>query len=140
MTATHPDLPSPQQESPRYYISFERLVELKRSAVTLLVERRGPDALSRLRADHELDDPQELLDEIADYSEEAEDFIHSNMPIQEIVFRMLLARRNRPTSLSQLHYALTEQWSTPVRPINVTRANLERILDSDTYYGFARQE
>ena len=128
-----------EEESPLYCISFERIAEMKRSAVTLLAERRGPDAPSRLKADHELDNPQELLDEIADSSGAEENFIHSNMPVQEIIFRMLLTRRNQPTALNELHRELTERWSTPVRPINVTLKNLERILDSDTYYGFARQ-
>ena len=86
-----------------------------------------------------MDNPQELLDEIADSSGAEENFIHSNMPVQEIVFRMLLTRRNQPTALNELHRELTERWSTPVRPINVTLKNLERILDSDTYYGFARR-
>ena len=62
------------------------------------------------------------------------------MPIQEIVFRLLLTRRNTPTLLSDLHYELTEKWSTPVRPINITENGLARILNSDTYYGFVRLE
>ena len=139
MTIPNPEAPQAQEESPLYYISFERIGELNRSAVTLLAERRGPMVPSRLRADHELDNPQELLDEIAEYSAAEEDFIHSNMPIQEIVFRTLLTRRNQPIALNELHYELTERWSTPVRPISVTLTSLERILNSDTYYGFARQ-
>lgn len=60
------------------------------------------------------------------------------MPIQEIVFRTMLARRNEPIPLVELHRALTERWSTPVRPIHVSQKSLGRILDSDDYYGFAR--
>ncbi len=138
MTVPSPEDSQLQEESPLYYISFERIAELKRSAVTLLAERRGPMVPSRMKADHELDDPQELLEEIADYSATEEDFINSNMSIQEIVFRTLLARRNQPTTLTELHYELTERWSTPLRPISVSQRNLQRILDSDTYYGFAR--
>jgi hypothetical protein len=62
------------------------------------------------------------------------------MPIQEIVFRILLARRNQPTKLHDLHYELTEKWATPIRPINVTEVGLRRILDRDTYYGFAQED
>ena len=143
----HPAPPSPpglalppEEEALFYHIGFDRLADLNRSPITLLAERRGPDSPSRLRPDHELDDPRELLEEIAEFADEEDDFIHSNMPVQEIVFRMLLSRRNQPTALSELHYELTERWSTPVRPINVTQANLRRILDSDTYYGFARTD
>jgi len=62
------------------------------------------------------------------------------MPLMEIVFRILLSRRNEPTSLTDLHYELTERWATPVRPINVSEKGLQRVLDNDNYYGFAQQE
>jgi hypothetical protein len=75
--------------------------------------------------------------EIADHFDDAEGFITSEMAVQEIVFRTLLTRRNAPTLLSDLHYELTERWSTPVRPINITEEGLRGIMESDNYYGFA---
>jgi hypothetical protein len=38
--------------------------------------------------------------------------------------------------LRELHYELTERWSSPIRPITVTVSGLARILDSDVFYGF----
>ena len=140
MTIPNPEAPEQEEETPLYYISFDRLNILNRSAVTLLAARRTPMSPSMLREEHELNDPQELLDEIAQYCIDEEDFINSTMPIQEIVFRTLLARRNEPMSLTDLHHDLTERWATPVRPIHVSLNSLERILDSDDYYGFARVE
>lgn len=138
MTISNPEASQQEGETPLYYVSFSRLDELNRSAITLLAARRTPMSPSMLKQDHELEDPQELLDEIAEFCGDEEDFIHSNMPVQEIVFRTLLARRNEPMSLTELHHDLTERWSTPVRPIHVSLKNLERILDRDDYYGFAR--
>ena len=130
-----------QEETPLYYrISFDRLAELERDAVTLLAARRGPSSPSLVQADHELDDPQALLEEIAEFTAPEEDFIHSNLPVQEILFRTLLARRNEPMALEDLCSELTERWSAPDRPINLTPQSLQRILDSDHYYGFAREE
>lgn len=140
MTVPNPESPLQEEETPLYCISFDRLDHLNRSAITLLAARRSPMAPSLLREDHELDNAQELLDEIARYSSDEEDFIDSNMPIQEIVFRTLLARGNEPMSLGELHHELTERWATPVRPISISRKNLERILDNDDYYGFARAQ
>ena len=139
MTTPETKLSPESSESPLYYISFERLAELNRSAIAMLAARRGPSAPSRLKADHELDDPQELVAEIAEYGAHDQDFIRHDMPLQEIVFRILLARRNQPTALRDLHYELTERWATPIRPINVTERGLRRILDDDTYYGFSQQ-
>jgi len=130
-----------QEETPLYYrISFDRLAELERDAVTLLAARRGPSSPSLVQADHELDDPQALLEEIAEFAAPEEGFIHSNLPVQEILFRTLLARRNAPMALDDLCSELTERWSAPDRPINLTPQSLQRILDSDHYYGFAREE
>ena len=123
-------------ESILYRISFQRLDELSRSPVAVLAARRGPSCPSLLKPDHELDDPQELVEEIAEYCSPEQGFIRSDMPIQEIVFRVLLTRANQGMSLGDLHYELTENWSTPIRPINFTVEGLRRILDNDTYYGF----
>ena len=120
-----------------FNISFTRLVELNRSATMLVAARRPPTCPSLDLPDIELTDPQKLVDEIADHFEDSDGFITSAMTIQEILFRTLLSRRNAPTLLSDLHYELTERWSTPVRPINVTEDGLRIILQSDNYYGFA---
>ena len=123
-----------------YQISFDRLAELNRSAIAIVADRRPKSAPSRKKPDSELPDPKKVVDEIASHYSDDDDFIRTEMPIQEIVFRLLLTRRNTPTLLSDLHYELTEKWSTPMRPISITEAGLARILDSDTYYGFARVE
>lgn len=128
----------PAEESTRYQVSFERLAQLKRSAVQLIAARRPPSCPSRGKPDHELSDPQELVSEIANYCADEEDFIRSGLPVQEMIFRVLLARSNEPTTLRDLHYEVTERWSTPIRPINLTEKGLERILDADTYYGFSK--
>ncbi len=130
-----------QPEAPLVYqISFDRIAELNRSAVAMVADRRPLRSPSRKNPDTELTDAKKLVDEIASNYADDDNFIRMEMPIQEIVFRLLLTRRNTPTLLSDLHYELTEKWSTPVRPINLTEEGLARILDSDTYYGFARVE
>ena len=139
MTMPNSDLSPQNGKSPQYFISFDRLTRLGRSPIYVLASRRGPAAPSRLKPDHELDNPAELVEEIAEYSANEPDYIRSGMPLQEIVFRILLAHRNEPTPLRDLHYELTERWSTPMRPINITEAGLKRILDGDTFYGFDHQ-
>ena len=121
-----------------YYVNFDRLAELNRSAIAVLADRRLPSCPSMQKPDQELNDVQKLVDEIAKYCADDDDFIRTEMPIQEIVFRVLLSRRNAPTSLADLHHALTEKWATPVRPINVSEVGLRRIIDADIYYGFAQ--
>ena len=125
------------EESPMYQVSFDRLAELKRSAVQLIAARRPQSCPSRSKPDHELSDPQKLVIEIADHCADEEGFIRSDLPVQEMIFRVLLTRSNEPTTLRDLHYEVTERWSTPIRPIILTEQGLARILDADTYYGFS---
>ena len=127
-------------EPPKYHVSFRRLEELNRSPVTLVAARRVESCPSMSKPLQELNDPQALITEISRHFQNDPEYIRSDMPLMEIVFRILLSRRNEYTSLNDLHYELTERWATPVRPINVTQIGLQRVLDGDTYYGFARQE
>ena len=140
MTTPNLDVPQKSEAGAYYHVSFDRLDRLNRAAVTLLASRRSPMSPSMLLPDHELTDAQELLEEIAEFSRDDDDYIRSELPIQEIVFRTLLLRRNEPISLAELHYQLTEHWSTPVRAINVSVTGLQRILNSDYYYGFEQLE
>ena len=139
MTTPDPEAPEQQEEPAIYNVSFDRLAKLKRSAVMLVAERRVPSCPSHVKADHELTDPQQLVNEIAKHCVNEESFIRTEMPIQEIVFRILLSRRNAPTPLHDLHHELTERWATPMRPINISEEGLRKILDADTYYGFLQQ-
>lgn len=129
----------PEKENPTFLISVDRLGDLERSPVHLVAGRLASTSPSKAKPINEMGDVKVLIREIAQNYKNDPDFIRSDMPVQEIVFRTLLARGNRPMSLSDIHYELTEHWATPIRPIVITEERLLRILDSDTYYGFARK-
>ena len=144
MTTPHPRSEQqvdqqPEKENPMFLISVERLKQLDRSAVHLVAGRLASTSPSKSKPVKELGDVKGLIREIAQNYKNDPDYIRSEMPVQEIIFRTLLARGNRPMSLSDIHYELTERWATPVRPIVFTEERLLRILDNDTYYGFARK-
>ena len=127
------------RENPLFLISVDRLATLERSPVHLVAGRLATSSPSKSKNIGELSDVKSLIREISQNYKNDETFIRSDMPVQEIVFRTLLARNNRPMSLADLHYELTEKWATPIRPIVITEERLLRILDNDTYYGFARK-
>ena len=129
----------PVRKNPLFLISVDRLAKLERSPVHLVAGRLAADSPSKSKAIGELGDVKSLIREISQSYKNDASFIRSDMPVQEIVFRTLLARNNRPMSLADLHYELTEKWATPIRPIVITDERLLRILDNDTYYGFARK-
>ena len=132
-------LEEPARENPLFLISVDRLVKLERSPIHLVAGRLATSSPSKSKNIGELGDVKSLIREISQNYKNDDSFIRSDMPVQEIVFRTLLARNNRPMSLVDLHYELTEKWATPIRPIVITEERLLRILDNDTYYGFARK-
>jgi hypothetical protein len=79
----------------------------------------------------------DLIREIREFHTDSDEFIRYDMPIKEIVFRTLLARGNEPMVLADLHHELTGRWSNALRPISIEESLLRRVLESDTYYGFA---
>ena len=129
----------PEKENPLFLISVDRLNQLERSPVHLVAGRLASTSPSKSKPINELGDVKSLIREISQNYKTDASYIRSDMPVQEIIFRTLLARNNRPMSLSDLHYELTERWATPMRPIVVTEERLLRIMDSDTYYGFVRK-
>lgn len=119
-----------------YHISLARLRGLHRSPVHLIAKRLTGACPSFDKPPHELD-PLELIKEIGEFHEDDVEFIRYEMPIKEIVFRTLLARGNDPMTLSEIHQELTGRWSNALRPISIDESSLRRVLETDTYYGFA---
>ena len=123
--------------SGRIQISLARLEQLNRSAVHLISGRLTPACPSWGKPLHELDSG-DLIREIQEFHGDEDDYIRYDMPIKEIVFRTLLTQGNQPMSLSDLHRELTGRWSNALRPISIEDSLLRRVLETDTYYGFAQ--
>ena len=122
--------------SVRYHISLPRLQQLNRSAVHLIANLLTEACPSHGQPVAGLD-PETLIREIREFHADTGDFIRPEMPIQEILFRTLMAQGNEPMSLGQLHRDLNGRWSSPVRPISIDLERLRRVLNADDYYGFA---
>ncbi|MFQ5861394.1 MAG: hypothetical protein ACE5IG_07610 [Dehalococcoidia bacterium] len=118
----------------KFAIDPERARELNRSLEVLLLSRRCPSCRTRLEGQIDLPPAKEQLKEIEECCAKAEDFIRPEMPLLEIVFRTLLAEGNHPMTVAELHEVLTERWSTPTNPRNITPEALWRILSHEDYY------
>ena len=66
-----------------------------------------------------------------------EGFIDPAMPLQEIVFRVILKGGNKPMKLSAIHHVLAEEWALPTHPMNMGVGALKQILDRDEFYGIS---
>ena len=142
MTLARQESPGAPEEpavagSGRYHISLERLELLGRSAAHIIADRLSEACPSYPRKDSPGRlDAMTLIREIREFHDDAPGYIRGDMPVQEIVFRMLLTRGNEATHLSELHQELTGRWSSPLRPIGIDEARLRQVLAADRYYGF----
>ncbi|UCG83388.1 MAG: hypothetical protein JSW38_00765, partial [Dehalococcoidia bacterium] len=65
----------------------------------------------------------------------SEDFINPELPLAECIFRLFLANGNRPLSLQQIQARLQQSMSDISGSRDLSIPKLQRILDSDRFYG-----
>ena len=119
-----------------YVIDPAKMEELNRSLALMLQSRRCVSSKARLEASSGTLSEEDHMREIAACCSNEEGFIRPDMPMQEIVFRSILAEGNKPLSLEHLHYLVTDRWYTPVNPRSLSEDSLKKVLDADVYYGF----
>ena len=119
-----------------YWVDPSRFQIMRRSLEAMLLTRRCRSCKEETVNFAEAPPVKEQIKHIVDCCAQDETFIRPGMPMQEMVFRMLLAGGNHPMSLDGIHYQLTERWATPTNPMTISKESLKRILDSDEFYGF----
>ena len=134
LTTQDPETTPEEQTS--YVIDPDRAREFKRSPGAIFLSRRCPECQERLE-DKWADTPEATqIKEIVKCCATKNDYIRPDMPMQEIIFREILATGNKAISLEQLHYLVTDKWYTPTNPRNIRVSSLKKVLDGDIHYGF----
>jgi hypothetical protein len=64
------------------------------------------------------------------------DYIHRQLPLMEMLFRLFLASGNAPLTIEELQLKLQEHYIDAVR--DLSERTLQRMLDSDDFYGIQR--
>ena len=125
-----------------FSISPKRLDSLGRSLQLLLLHRRCATCWVKL-----MQDPQGgrgvkvsvHLRQIAKQCSTTPDFIHSEMPLAEAIFRVLLANGNKPMTTEEIYGVLNERWVDPINPRIPALEGVYKILATDTFYGIAEE-
>jgi len=138
---------------PRYYVdlswherkarSFRALIESRlcpacQARLGTEVEERAPAAKGKGEAAQEVRSvpfPANPVAQIRDCCSKSKDFIRPNMPLQEAMFRVILANGNQPLDAEEICQQL--EWmgyGERARFINPTSS--QKMLESDNYYGF----
>jgi hypothetical protein len=84
-------------------------------------------------------DTASLMALIAEHCAQHPEYRNPRLPVLEMVFRIFLARRNEPMTADAIAQAL-EDWVRPGDGRVLNRSVIERLMATDEYYGFRRQE
>jgi hypothetical protein len=115
----------------RYFIDLNWYQQQERSFATLAASRLCPTS----RKKEKMKSEAALLRTIKQCCSKRDGFITPNMPLLEMIFRLLLANGNQPLELGQMHEQLQKWLGDTNNARDLSIPKLKRILDSDQYYG-----
>ena len=122
----------------RWFIDLDWYQSSRRSFSALAQRCLCDKCLKNLKTDEGEIPADKLLATIKDCCSKQPDFIGSELPILESVFRILLTNGNQPVSMSELGEKLSE-WRGGY-PSSNAGAKLSRHLASDSYYGLRQYQ
>ena len=132
-------VPEAPYVSAQFHVSPERIASLGRSFQLLLLQRRCASCWGSLmqepKGGRDVTAPRHLS-KIASHCSKTADFINSDMPLAEAIFRILLANANKPMPIQQIYESLNERWVNPINPRIPEMEGIYRIMSYDTFYGF----
>jgi len=115
----------------RYFIDLDWYQQQERSFATLAASRLCPTSRKKEKTKSEA----VLLRTIKQCCSKRDGFITPNMPLLEMIFRLLLANGNQPLELGQMQEQLQKWLGDTNNARDLSIPKLKRILDNDRYYG-----
>lgn len=80
--------------------------------------------------------PSNPIAQIRDCCSKTKDYVRPNMPLREAIFRVILANGNQPLDLEEICQQL-EWMGYGERARFISPATIQRLLETDDFYGFA---
>jgi len=115
----------------RYFIDLDWYQQQERSFATLAESRLCPTSRKKEKTKSEA----ALLRTIRQCCSKRDGFITPNMPLLEMIFRLLLANGNQPLELEQMQEQLQKWLGDTSNSRDLSVPKLKRILSNDQYYG-----
>ena len=120
------------EENPPAYRIDEGWYERNRRSLDDMIAARTSGATTAKRR-------RKAVPSMADLAK-IEGFVNPNLPVREAVFRLLLVYQNKPLDVEQLSQYLTDCGIGIMDARLIQPKALQRILDTDDFYGITRVE
>ncbi|MBN18281.1 MAG: hypothetical protein CL758_02190 [Chloroflexi bacterium] len=72
---------------------------------------------------------------IIEHCRNQEEYLLSDRPIKESLFRVILMNGNKPMTLDEIHGILSDKWSLAPYPRDISRKLLKNLIDNADEYG-----
>lgn len=115
----------------RYFIDLNWYQEHKRSFTTLAASRLCPSSRKKGIPKSEAT----LFRTIKQCCSKGEGFLTPNMPLLEMIFRILLTNGNQPLELEEIQERLQQCLGDSSGARDLSIPKLKRIIENDRYYG-----
>tara|TARA_B100001750_G_C15409523_1_gene546996 strand:- start:640 stop:1056 length:417 start_codon:yes stop_codon:yes gene_type:complete len=79
-------------------------------------------------------DNHSFFEIVAIKCQKEKEFLNSELPILELIFRILLLRKNNPTKMKELYRVISDELATPYRPMTISMDQLISQISRDNYY------
>lgn len=77
--------------------------------------------------------PEELIKVITQCCAREKDYLHSQQPVMESVFRLFLSSSNRPLAAETILRKINEK--RPDNPLTISVETVQKLLDSGRFFG-----
>jgi len=118
-----------------WFIDMDWFARNKRSITPLLVDRLCSNCRKQYESEKKGMSPKKLLKIINGCCATNPEFVKSNLPVLERVFRLFLANGNTQLSIDEIVEQLNEKGGNETPLISVM--TISRLLSNDHYYGLS---
>ena len=83
-------------------------------------------------------DTKQYIKRIAKHCGETSDYLMTDAPLKEAIFRVLLTGSNKPRTAEEISQVLSEKWALTAYPRELSPEVIQRLLDHSESYSIAR--
>ena len=131
------EIPEAAVDEPQYAVDADAADTGSRSLPALVADRR---CYLCTQGDVELaaDPVDDYIAQIVGHCAEAEDYLLSDTPLKEAIFRVLISGGNEPKTPTAVSRFLLKKWANAANPRDVSPGVVRRLMDNSKSYCIVR--
>ncbi len=125
-------------DQPRYFIDTAGDGGRRKSTTFLIAGRRCHECQKGGAVDIADSDPKKHIKLVAKHCSKGDDYLPSDTPLKEAIFRTILAAGNKPMSPDEISQELSTKWGMTAHARNVAPEVIQRLMDHGEFYSIKK--